>query len=36
MNVWAHDKRPVTVRNTVLLRLMVYTGLRRTELVTLR
>lgn len=22
MNVWTHDKRPVTVRNTALLRLM--------------
>ena len=28
MDVWAHDTRPVAVRNTALLRLMVYTGLR--------
>lgn len=36
MDVWAHDTRPVAVRNTALLRLMVYTGLRRAELVALR
>ena len=36
MDVWAHDTRPVSVRNTALLRLMVYTGLRRAEMVALR
>lgn len=35
MDVWAHDTRPVALRNTALLRLMVYTGLRRAELVAL-
>ncbi len=36
MDVWAHDERPVALRNTAMLRLMVYTGLRRAELVVLR
>ncbi len=36
MDVWAHDERPVALRNTAMLRLMVYTGLRRAELVALR
>ena len=36
MDVWADDTRPVAVRNTAMLRLIVYAGLRRAELVMLR
>ena len=36
MDVCVHDTRPVAARNTALLRLMVYTGLRRAEMVALR
>ena len=34
--VWEDDPRPVSIRNYALLRLMIYTGLRRAEVVTLR
>ena len=36
LDVWAADQRKVGRRNTALLRLMIYTGLRRAEVVTLR
>ena len=36
LDVWAIDQRLVGIRNHALLRLMVYTGLRRAEIVTLR
>ena len=36
LGVWAADLRPVGIRNHALLRLMVYTGLRRAEVVMLR
>ena len=36
LDVWAGDERPVAIRNTALLRLMVYTGMRRAEVVPLR
>ena len=36
LDVWADDRRPVAIRNTALLRLMIYTGLRRAEVVVLR
>ena len=36
LDVWAADLRPVGIRNYALLRLMIYTGLRRAEIVTLR
>ena len=35
LDVWADDNRPVGVRNYTLLRLMIYTGLRRAEIVVL-
>ena len=36
LDVWADDPRPVGICNYALLRLMIYTGLRRAEMVTLR
>lgn len=36
LDVWAADTRPVGIRNTALLRLKAYTGLRRAEVVALR
>ena len=36
LDVWAADPRLVGIRNYALLRLMIYTGLRRAEIVTLR
>lgn len=36
LDVWADDDRPVGIRNYTLLRLMIYTGLRRAEIVPLR
>ncbi|MCY4061901.1 MAG: site-specific integrase [Chloroflexi bacterium] len=36
LDVWADDPRPVGIRNYALLRLMIYTGLRRAEVATLR
>ena len=36
LDVWAADPRLVGIRNHALLRLMIYTGLRRAEIVTLR
>ena len=36
LDVWATDPRPVGIRNYALLRLMIYTGLRRAEVVALR
>ena len=36
LDVWAADQRLVGIRNHALLRLMIYTGLRRAEIVTLR
>ena len=36
LDVWADDPRKVGIRNYVLLRLMIYTGLRRAEVVRLR
>ncbi|MCY3866052.1 MAG: tyrosine-type recombinase/integrase [Chloroflexi bacterium] len=34
--VWEEDARPLGLRNSALLRLMIYTGLRRAEVVALR
>ena len=36
LDLWARDRRPMGVRNYALLRLMIYTGLRRAEVVALR
>ena len=36
LDVWSVDPRRVGIRNQALLRLMIYTGLRRAEVVTLR
>ena len=36
LDLWARDRRPLGVRNYALLRLMIYTGLRRAEMVALR
>ncbi len=36
LDLWARDRRPLGVRNYALLRLMIYTGLRRAEVVALR
>ena len=36
LDVWAADQRLVGIRNHALLRLMIFTGLRRAEIVTLR
>ncbi len=36
LDVWAADKRLVGIRNYALPRMMVYTGLRRAEVVPLR
>ena len=36
LDLWARDHRPMGVRNHALLRLMIYTGLRRAEVVALR
>lgn len=36
LDLWARDRRPLGVRNSALLRLMIYTGLRRSEVVALR
>lgn len=36
LDVWADDPRPVGIQNYALLRLMIYTGLRRAEVATLR
>ena len=36
LDIWARDRRPMGVRNYALLRLMIYTGLRRAEVVALR
>ena len=35
LDLWARDRRPMGVRNYALLRLMIYTGLRRAEVVAL-
>ncbi len=35
LDVWANDQRPVGIRNHALLRLMIYTSLRRAEIVML-
>ena len=35
LDLWARDRRPLGVRNYALLRLMIYTGLRRAEVVAL-
>ena len=36
LDLWARDRRPMGVRNYALIRLMIYTGLRRAEVVALR
>ena len=36
LDLWARDRQPMGVRNYALLRLMIYTGLRRAEVVALR
>ena len=36
LDVWRYDTRPVGLRNNAMIRLLVFTGLRRSELVALR